>query len=95
MALIRTIDMPQSRQMVRPRRGGRRTGWLDSGATDTDCDSGIDCDSGTDRLLAQARAGLSRLAPSAVERVEAVGGLIVDIRPEAQRRQDGEFPSAR
>jgi rhodanese-related sulfurtransferase len=51
-------------------------------------------DSAVDRLLAQARARLSRLAPDALEGISAAGGLIVDIRPQAQRDRDGELPGA-
>ncbi|MEU2613807.1 rhodanese-like domain-containing protein [Micromonospora sp. NPDC007271] len=49
---------------------------------------------GVDALLEQARAGLRRLTPH--ETVEAVrrGALLVDTRPEAQRRQQGELPGA-
>ncbi|MEU8262348.1 rhodanese-like domain-containing protein [Micromonospora sp. NPDC048999] len=49
---------------------------------------------GVDALLEQARAGLRRLTPH--ETVEAVrgGALLVDTRPEAQRRTQGELPGA-
>ncbi|MFD2766472.1 rhodanese-like domain-containing protein [Micromonospora eburnea] len=49
---------------------------------------------GIDALLEQARAGLRRLTPH--ETVEAVrqGALLVDTRPEAQRREQGELPGA-
>ncbi|MFU8852764.1 rhodanese-like domain-containing protein [Micromonospora sp. SL1-18] len=49
---------------------------------------------GVDALLEQARAGLRRLTPH--ETVEAVrrGALLVDTRPEAQRRKQGELPGA-
>ncbi|MEV4480351.1 rhodanese-like domain-containing protein [Micromonospora coxensis] len=49
---------------------------------------------GVDALLEQARAGLRRLGP--LETVEAVraGALLVDIRTEAQRREQGELPGA-
>jgi rhodanese-related sulfurtransferase len=47
-----------------------------------------------DELLASARAGLPRLAP--VEAAAAIeeGALLVDIRPEWQRRRDGEVPGS-
>ncbi|MEU8370690.1 rhodanese-like domain-containing protein [Micromonospora tulbaghiae] len=49
---------------------------------------------GVDALLEQARAGLRRLTPH--ETVEAVrgGALLIDTRTEAQRREEGELPSA-
>ncbi|WP_433351228.1 rhodanese-like domain-containing protein [Micromonospora sp. CA-111912] len=49
---------------------------------------------GVDALLEQARSGVRRLTPH--ETVEAVrlGALLVDTRTEAQRREQGELPSA-
>ena len=51
-------------------------------------------DHGLDRLLARAWRRLARLRPQEV--VEAVhnGAILVDIRPEFQRRTDGEIPGA-
>jgi rhodanese-related sulfurtransferase len=47
-----------------------------------------------DEMLEAARDGLPRLSPrEAAEAVEG-GGLIVDIRPEWQRRADGEIPGS-
>jgi rhodanese-related sulfurtransferase/predicted metal-dependent enzyme (double-stranded beta helix superfamily) len=47
-----------------------------------------------DQLLEQARTGLDRLVPEeAAIRVEQ-GALLVDIRPEAQRCQEGAIPGA-
>ena len=45
-----------------------------------------------DRLLARARSRLTRLHPQ--EACDAIqnGALLVDIRPEFQRRMDGEIP---
>jgi rhodanese-related sulfurtransferase len=34
------------------------------------------------------------LAPDALEGIRSAGGLIVDIRPQAQRDRDGELPGA-
>ena len=47
-----------------------------------------------DSLLEEARRGLNRL--TAQEAFDALGGgaLLVDIRPEWQRRNDGEIPGA-
>lgn len=47
-----------------------------------------------DSMVAQAREGLERLTP--YEAFDAVdrGALLVDIRPEWQRRDDGEIPGA-
>ena len=47
-----------------------------------------------DRLLEQARARLRRLDPPEAAAVVAGGGLLVDIRPAAQRQEEGEVPGA-
>ncbi len=47
-----------------------------------------------DQLLADARRGLDRVAPDAIDAELDAGALIVDIRPVEQRRRDGEFPDA-
>jgi rhodanese-related sulfurtransferase len=48
-----------------------------------------------DDLVAEARAGLRRPSPAEAARaVAARGALLVDIRPEAQRRREGEIPGA-
>jgi rhodanese-related sulfurtransferase len=47
-----------------------------------------------DRLLADARARLTRLDPQAACAALQDGALLVDIRPEFQRRADGEIPGA-
>lgn len=44
--------------------------------------------------LARARAGLHRLDPAQAWEAARHGALLVDIRPEYQRRADGEFPGA-
>ncbi|SEO39057.1 rhodanese-like domain-containing protein [Trujillonella endophytica] len=47
-----------------------------------------------DELLAEARARITRVSPEeAAERV-AAGGVLVDIRPAAQRAAEGEVPGA-
>ena len=51
-------------------------------------------ESRTDALLAQARARLTRLDAAAAADAVAAGALLVDIRPEAQRRQFGEVPGS-
>ena len=49
---------------------------------------------GIDGVLAGAREGLDRLTPvQAWDEVQA-GAVLVDIRPEFQRRADGEVPGA-
>ena len=50
--------------------------------------------SAIDRLLAQARASLLRLDPGAAARAQREGGLLVDIRPAAQRLAHGGIPGA-
>lgn len=47
-----------------------------------------------DQLLAVARARLARVDPHAAASILASGGLLVDIRPAAQRRPEGEIPGA-
>lgn len=47
-----------------------------------------------DRLLAEARAGLTRLKPHEAAEAVRAGGLLVDTRPEYQRRADGDIPGA-
>ncbi len=48
-----------------------------------------------DDLLAACRARLVRLDPHAARAAAAAGGLIVDIRSELQRRDQGLVPGAR
>ncbi|KQY43831.1 rhodanese-like domain-containing protein [Cellulomonas sp. Root137] len=47
-----------------------------------------------DDVLADARAGLHRLAPPAAWEAVRRGALLVDIRPAAQRAAEGEVPQA-
>jgi rhodanese-related sulfurtransferase len=47
-----------------------------------------------DRLLAEARAGLGRLKPHDAAEAVRSGALLVDTRPEYQRRADGDVPGA-
>jgi rhodanese-related sulfurtransferase len=47
-----------------------------------------------DELLEQARAGLERLTPAEAAAAQREGALLVDIRTEAQRRQQGQLPRA-
>jgi len=50
--------------------------------------------SGVDRLLARARARLDRLGPLEAYRALWGGAVLVDIRPAAQRAEEGEVPGA-
>jgi rhodanese-related sulfurtransferase len=50
--------------------------------------------SGVDRLLAQARLGLRRVDPARAKEIFDEGGLLIDIRPAAQRAEFGEIPGA-
>ena len=50
--------------------------------------------SAVDRALERARAHLDRVAPADLEAEVAAGALVVDLRPEADRRADGELPGA-
>jgi rhodanese-related sulfurtransferase len=45
-------------------------------------------------LLAEARSGLVRLGPARAAQAVRSGAILVDIRPEWQRRADGEIPGA-
>jgi rhodanese-related sulfurtransferase len=47
-----------------------------------------------DELLARARARLRRLEPADAAAAAARGALLVDTRPEWQRRDEGEIPGA-
>ena len=47
-----------------------------------------------DELVERARLHIDRTPPAGLEAVAAAGGLIVDIRPEAQRAAEGELPGA-
>jgi rhodanese-related sulfurtransferase len=47
-----------------------------------------------DELVAQARQRISQIGPAELESLAAAGGLIVDIRPVAQRAEEGELPGA-
>jgi rhodanese-related sulfurtransferase len=48
--------------------------------------------SAVDRLLAQARLGLRRVDPRQAKQIADDGGLLIDIRPAAQRAEFGEIP---
>jgi rhodanese-related sulfurtransferase len=48
--------------------------------------------SAVDRLLAQARLGLRRVEPRQAKQIGDEGGLLIDIRPAAQRAEFGEIP---
>jgi rhodanese-related sulfurtransferase len=50
--------------------------------------------SGIDEMLAHARSTLRRLAPREVWEAWEAGGVLVDTRPEFQRREAGEIPGA-
>jgi rhodanese-related sulfurtransferase len=47
-----------------------------------------------DEYLEAARARLSRVAPEDLETAVAEGALLVDIRPERNRNEEGELPGA-
>jgi rhodanese-related sulfurtransferase len=48
----------------------------------------------TDDMLRRARGRIRRVGPHELDGVVHEGGLVVDIRPEAQRREEGSFPGA-
>ena len=47
-----------------------------------------------DELLAEARAGVDRVAPEALSAEMSAGALVVDIRPAEQRDRDGSLAGA-
>ena len=47
-----------------------------------------------DRLLSAARSKLERLTPEEALAATRSGAILIDIRPEFQRRRDGEVPTA-
>jgi rhodanese-related sulfurtransferase len=50
--------------------------------------------SGVDRLLAEARQQLVRVDAAEARKLVQDGGLLIDIRPAAQRAEFGEVPGA-
>jgi rhodanese-related sulfurtransferase len=50
--------------------------------------------SAVDHLLEQARRRLVRVDAHGAKRIQDEGGLLVDIRPEAQRAEFGQVPGA-
>jgi rhodanese-related sulfurtransferase len=57
-------------------------------AIDTATRSAVDC------LLARARRDLDRVSPEGLEAEQAAGALIIDIRPEVNRRSEGALPGS-
>ncbi|MGH9039375.1 MAG: rhodanese-like domain-containing protein [Acidimicrobiia bacterium] len=47
-----------------------------------------------DELLAEARSRIRRLSPRQTAEALERGALVIDIRPDAQRRWEGEVPGA-
>jgi rhodanese-related sulfurtransferase len=47
-----------------------------------------------DQLLAEARRQIDRVSPEELGRWRAAGAVLVDIRPEPQRAEEGEFDHA-
>jgi rhodanese-related sulfurtransferase len=47
-----------------------------------------------DDLVARARRTIGRVGPEELSSVTASGGLVIDIRPAAQRADEGELPGA-
>jgi rhodanese-related sulfurtransferase len=45
----------------------------------------------TDDLLAESRSHIRRVQPDELESLQSAGGLVVDIRPAAQRAAEGEL----
>lgn len=53
-----------------------------------------DSTSRIDARLAAVRSGLDRVEPEALRDEVAAGAIVVDLRPDADRRADGELPGA-
>ncbi|WP_280242625.1 rhodanese-like domain-containing protein [Nocardia abscessus] len=49
---------------------------------------------GAEEMVTRARAQLERVAPQQAAELQSQGGLIVDIRPYANRSEEGEIPGA-
>ena len=49
---------------------------------------------GIDELLERARRRLTRVGPPELAALQAEGALLVDIRPQAQRADEGSMPGA-
>ena len=47
-----------------------------------------------DDVLEEARTRIGRVDPADLDQVLATGGLVVDIRPESQRHDEGALPGA-
>ena len=47
-----------------------------------------------DRLLAEARRHLDRVVPEDLQKECHAGALVVDIRPESNRRDEGDLPGS-
>jgi len=47
-----------------------------------------------DRLLAEVRRGLRRVDAQQAKQIHDEGGLLIDIRPQAQRDEFGDIPGA-
>jgi rhodanese-related sulfurtransferase len=47
-----------------------------------------------EEIVERARRRINRVQPHELEQIAARGGLLVDIRPVAQRAAEGEFPGA-
>jgi len=50
--------------------------------------------SSVDRLLSESRQRISRVDPHRAKQIMDLGGLLIDIRPAAQRAKFGEVPGA-
>lgn len=50
--------------------------------------------SSVDDLIARARQRIHRVEPPELRHIMAAGGLVIDIRPAAQRREEGSLPGS-
>lgn len=63
-------------------------------AVEWSCGSIAPEESRVDAMVARARRNLRRVTPIEAAAIVDAGGLLVDIRPEGQRRRFGEIPGA-
>ncbi|AHI00856.1 rhodanese-like domain-containing protein [Kutzneria viridogrisea] len=50
--------------------------------------------SGVEEFLAEARTSLNRVTPHEADELRRSGGLVIDIRPHANRAAEGEIPGS-
>lgn len=81
---VSPVDRPDHADLHADATGGlRQTVGVENGR-----------DAGIDHVLAEARAGVRRMTVEETDAARRRGALIIDIRTETQRREQGELPGA-